>query len=29
MPQNEVLLFCGRNRIGYGYDRWGYTRGGG
>ncbi len=29
MPQNEMLLFCGRNRIRYGYARWGYTRGGG
>ena len=29
MPQNEMLLFCGRNRIRYGYARWGYTRDGG
>ena len=29
MPQNEMLLFCGRNRIRYGYARCGYTRGGG
>ena len=29
MAQDEMLLFCGRNRIRYGYARWGYTRGGG
>ena len=29
MAQDEMLLFRGRNRIRYGYARWGYTRGGG
>ena len=29
MAQDEMLLFHGRNRIRYGYARWGYTRGGG
>lgn len=29
MAQEAMLLFHGRNRIRYGYARWGYTRGGG